>query len=201
MIDVWPRNELNLVPGMLYEHSNLSLSDIQKDVALWQYDKKVQALQMYIGKPNTAHQMPGQALETAHYSFDIMYDYGTFRDLQHTHTVDNLSWQQLTPRYGYEIPGLIEEAGLTDEFEACFDASLALHSRIQAAGFMVEAQYATLHGHRIRWTMTYSARQAYSLHALRINPQTPLCLLKLLTHMQEKIAEVHPLLADTVVTS
>ena len=60
--------------------------------------------------------------------------------------VDDLEWQYITPRYGYEIPQLIEDAGLSEAFEACFDISLELFSYLQSAGYHNEAQYAALHG-------------------------------------------------------
>jgi len=112
--------------------------------------------------------------------------------------VDDLNWQQLTPRYGYELPQLIEEAGLTDQFEACFDISLKLYSVLQKAGYAPEAQYATLLGHRMRWKITYNAREAFHLHELRTSPQGHPGYRKLVMEMHEKLAEVHPLMADAM---
>jgi dTMP kinase len=195
LVDVWPRNELNLVADMLYEHSNLPLADIQKEVAPWPYDKKVNVMQTYFGERLNRRHRPGRALEKAHYSFDVVCDYGIFRDLQRHRMVDDLNWQLLTPRYGYEVPTLVEEAGLTDQFEACFDASLKLYSQIQAAGYTVEAQYATLLGHRMRWKIMYNAREAFHFHELRTSPQGHPGYRKLVLQMHEKVAEVHPILA------
>ena len=109
--------------------------------------------------------------------------------------VDDLTWQQLTPRYGYEIPQLIEEAGLSDQFESCFDISLKLYSILQQTGHALDAQYATLLGHRMRWKITYNAREAFHLHELRTSPQGHPGYRKLIMQMHEKLAEVHPLLA------
>jgi thymidylate synthase ThyX len=112
--------------------------------------------------------------------------------------VDDLAWQQLTPRYGYEVPQLVEDAGLADQFEACFDLSLQLHSLLEQAGFHAEAQYATLFGHRMRWKVTYNAREAFHLHELRTSPQGHPGYRKLVQHMHEKLSEVHPLLAESM---
>ena len=97
-----------------------------------------------------------------------MCDYGIFRDLQRHRIVDDLEWQLLTPRYGYEIPHLIEDADLTEDFERCFDLSLGLYSHLQEAGYVIEAQYATLLGHRMRWKVTLNAREAF--HLLELGP-------------------------------
>ncbi len=193
---VWPRNEVDLVPDMLYEHSNLSLDEIKDSVSKWSYDKKASVLLAYIGERLNRRHKPGRALEKAHYSWDLVCDYGIFRDLQRHRMVDDLEWQELTPRYGYEIPELIEEAGLAELYEKCFDMSLALHSKLQAAGYGVEAQYATLLGHKMRWKMTFNAREAYHFVELRTSPQGHPGYRKLTQQMYEKLAEVHPLLAQ-----
>jgi thymidylate synthase ThyX len=139
---------------------------------------------------------PGRALEKAHYSWDLVCDYGIFRDLQRHRMVDDMEWQILTPRYGYEIPELVEEAGLTEEFERCFDISLELHSALQAAGYDTDAQYATLLGHKMRWKFTFNAREAFHFLELRTSPQGHPGYRKLSQQMYEKLAEVHPLTAE-----
>lgn len=198
LTDVWPRNEFDLIPDMLYEHSSLPLGEIRNQVATWSYNQKADVMEAYIGERLNRRHRPGRALEKAHYSWDLLCDYGSFRDLQRHRMVDDLAWQQLTPRYGYEIPEVVEEAGLSDKFEACFDLSLSLYSTLQAAGFALEAQYATLLGHRMRWKVTYNAREAFHLHELRTSPQGHPGYRKLVQQMHAKLAEVHPFLAESM---
>lgn len=198
LVDFWPKNELLLTADMLYEHSNLSLEQLQAEVNDWSYDKKSEVFKAYMGERLNRRHRPGRAIEKAHYSWDIVCDYGIFRDLQRHRMVDDLNWQQLTPRYGYEIPQLIEDAGLTDQFEACFDISLKLYSVLQQAGYALEAQYATLLGHRMRWKITYNAREAFHFHELRTSPQGHPGYRKLVMEMHEKLSEVHPLMGDAM---
>jgi len=198
LADFWPRNELLLVPDMLYEHSNLPLEQLQAAVNGWSYDQKAEVLRAYVGDRLNRRHRPGRALEKAHYSWDLVCDYGIFRDLQRHRMVDDLNWQLLTPRYGYEVPDLVEEAGLTEQFEACFDISLKLYSLLQKEGYSLESQYATLLGHKMRWKITYNAREAFHLHELRTSPQGHPGYRKLVLQMHEKLAEVHPLLADSM---
>jgi dTMP kinase len=196
LVDFWPKNELLLVPDMLYEHSNLSLEELQAAIGDWPYEQKLAVFKAYFGERLNRRHRPGRALEKAHYSWDLVCDYGIFRDLQRHRMVDDMNWQLLTPRYGYEIPKLVEEAGLSDEFESCFDISLKLHSLLHKAGYPLEAQYATLLGHKMRWKVTYNAREAFHLHELRTTPQGHPGYRKLVLQMHEKLAEVHPLLAE-----
>ncbi len=199
LTDYWPRNEFDLVADMLYEHSNLSLDQIREAVGGWSYDEKMEVMKTYMGERLNRRHRPGRALEKAHYSWDITCDYGIFRDLQRHRMVDDLAWQQLTPRYGYDIPELVEEAGLTDLFERAFDLSLELHSRLQEAGYSLEAQYATLLGHKMRWKVTYNAREAFHLHELRTAPQGHPGYRKLVKQMHDKLSEVHPMLAESMI--
>jgi dTMP kinase len=196
LVDFWPKNELLLVPDMLYEHSNLSLEELQAAVNAWPYDRKLEVFKAYFGERLNRRHRPGRALEKAHYSWDLVCDYGIFRDLQRHRMVDDMNWQLLTPRYGYEVPKLVEEAGLTEQFETCFEISLKLYSLLQKAGHPLEAQYATLLGHKMRWKVTYNAREAFHLHELRTTPQGHPGYRKLVLQMHEKLAEVHPLLAE-----
>ena len=198
LVDFWPKNELLLVPDMLYEHSNLSLEQLQSSVNGWPYDQKMEVFKAYVGERLNRRHRPGRALEKAHYSWDLVCDYGIFRDLQRHRMVDDMNWQLLTPRYGYEVPKLVDEAGLVDQFETCFDISLKLYGLLQKAGYPLEAQYATLLGHKMRWKVTYNAREAFHLHELRTTPQGHPGYRKLVLQMHEKLAEVHPIIAESM---
>jgi thymidylate kinase/thymidylate synthase ThyX len=198
LVSFWPRNELDLIPDMLYEYSNLSLKEIEKEFNSWPMSRKEKVFKAYMGERLNRRHRPGRALEKAHYNWDLICDYGIFRDLQRHRMVDDLEWQALTPRYGYDIPKLVEEAGLVEQFEKCFDLSLELYAELQTAGYGLEAQYATLLGHKMRWKVTYNAREAFHLHELRTSPQGHPGYRKLVLEMHEKLAEVHPLLAEAM---
>lgn len=199
LTSVWPRNELDLVPDMLYEHSSLPLEALRNEVATWPIDRRMEVFTTYMGERLNRRHRPGRALEKAHYSWDLVCDYGIFRDLQRHRMVDDMNWQQLTPRYGYDIPKLVEDAGMTDLFEECFDLSLQLNSVLQASGYGLEAQYATLLGHKMRWKVTYNAREAFHLHELRTSPQGHPGYRKLVQQMHDKLADVHPMLAAAMI--
>ena len=121
LVDLSHRNELDLVPYMLYDQTQLSLKELIKETSNWNYDQKVKVFEAYMGERLNRRHKPGRAMEHIEYHFDLVCDYGIFRDLQRHRMVEGLEWQHLSPRYGYEIPKLVEEAGLVDAYEACFD--------------------------------------------------------------------------------
>lgn len=198
LVSVWPRNEFDLLADMLYPQSNLPLSVIRSTVDGWRYDRKAEVFEAYVGNRTNLTLRPGRALEKAHYSWDLLSDFDTFRDLQRHRVVDDLEWQELTPRYGYEVPTVVEDADLTDQFEACFELSLRLHSLIQEAAHPTDAQYATLLGHRVRWTVTYNAREAFHLHEMRTSPHNRKAVRELVQAMHEKLQQVHPMLGEAM---
>jgi thymidylate synthase ThyX len=198
LTDIWPRNELDLVADMLYEHSDQSLEAIRAEVAGWNYDKKLTVFEAYMGERLNRRHKPGRALEKAHYSWDLVCDYGIFRDLQRHRMVDDMEWQLLTPRFGFEVPQLVEEAGLTEEYESCFAMSLELYSVLQANGYDIQAQYATLLGHKMRWKVTMNARETFHFNELRTSPQGHPGYRKLVLQMHDVLAQKHPLLCEAM---
>jgi dTMP kinase len=187
------RNELDVVPYILYEASELSLDELQKEVADWSYDKKLEVFNAYIGERLNRRHKPGRAFEHIEYNWDIMCDYGIFRDLQRHRMVEGLQWQKLTPRYGYETPKLIEDANLTEAYDQAFELSQHLFSRLQALGLYDQAQYATLMGHRMRWKISFNAREAFHFMELRTAPQGHPAYRALVKTMHEQLSEIHPL--------
>jgi len=85
-----------------------------------------------------------------------------------------------------------------DLFEDCFVLSLSLYSEMLADGKETEAQYATLMGHRMRWKITYNAREAMHFHELRTAPQGHPEYRRIVKIMHDELAKVHPILAESM---
>ncbi|HPD98807.1 dTMP kinase [Candidatus Saccharibacteria bacterium] len=194
----YPKNELDVVPHMVYEHTTMSEQEANAAIADLPYKHKVKLFSSYIGERLNRRHKPGRALERITYSWDIVCDYGIFRDLQRHRMVSDLAWQPLTPRYGYDIPELIEKAGMTETYLDSFDTSLELHSNLVAAKKITESQYATLFGHKMRWKATMNAREAMHFIELRTSPQGHPGYRKLAKIMYDKIAEVHPMVSEAM---
>ncbi len=192
LVDVSIKDELDLVPGMLFEASELSEEELQREVATWPIERKEEAFNLYIGSRMNRRHKPGRALEEMHYKWEIVADYGTFRDLQRHRIVDAWEWQNLTTKYGYDIPELITEAGFEKQFRECFSISEKLWGAMIAAGFEEEAQYATLFGHKLRYRFIINAREAFHLLELRTSPQGHPGYRKICQEMHRLLSEIHP---------
>jgi len=110
------------------------------------------------------------ALESTTYTFEVVCDYGAYRDLQR-HRLLTLLAQPLGTDLGYEVPPEVAGAGLGDRYAAVQESSAALARAIRAHGLPHHAPYAVTLGHRIRFVMTMNAREAMHLIELRSQPQ------------------------------
>jgi len=196
LTDVWPRSEFDLLPDMLYSVTNMPLRAIVELTGTWPYERRERTFTAYLGERLCRRDLPGRALEKARYSWDMLTSFMVFRDLQRQNVADNLEWQLLTPRHGFDIPPLIEKAGLTDEYEDCFDTSLQIHSMLHGAGYPLEAQYATLAGHKMRWMFTHTARQAIRFMEQHTSQRTAPETRHVVEEMHERLGEVHPYIAE-----
>ncbi len=195
---VWPRNELDLVADILYPESSTPLEELRASVQHWPYNRKLAVLEAYLNERQNAQQIPDDIMASARYSWDLLSTFDTMQTLLQTGLLQGARWQALSPRHGFHVPPLVEQAGLSDQFEACFDRSMALYSALQQAGFPLEAQYATLLGHQQRWRVTYDGTLAFQLHEYYADPGTHQGAHELLHAMHQRLAEAHPLIADAM---
>ena len=126
-------------------------------------------LAAYVGERTNRRHKPGRAFERTGYRFDVLADYGAFRDLQR-HRMLTIEWQALTPKHGYEVPDSVEEAGERDAFVQAMERSAALHGAM-AFRFPEQASYAVSLAYRLRFVMQMNAREAMHLIELRTTPQ------------------------------
>ncbi len=194
----FPGDELDLVPGMLFENSELSEAEIKAAVAKMSTAQKEEVFMGYMGDRKNRRHKPGRALEEAHYKWELVADYGTFRDLQRHRMVDDWEWQNLTTKYGYDVPALVAEAGFEKQFRECFAVAEELFAQMHAAGFAEEAQYATLLGHKLRYHFMINARQAFHLLELRTSPQGHPGYRKICQEMHRQLSSVHPRLGKAM---
>ena len=86
-----------------------------------------------VGARSNRRHRPGRGFEALRYRFEIVSDYGAFRDLQR-HRMLTVQWQPLTPDLGAEIPEEVVAAGCGDEYERALERSRAEYERLREAG-------------------------------------------------------------------
>ena len=167
--DFDPDAEDKLVAAMLYPYSDLPDDQILARVRAMGVDDKLAVARAYAGQRSNRRQRPGRALERSGYRFDVLSDYGAFRDLQR-HRMLTIEWQALTPEHGFVRPEAVDEAGRQDAFDEAMERSAELHAAL-AGPFPAQAGYAVALAYRVRYAMQLNARAAMHMLELRTGPQ------------------------------
>jgi len=169
LVDFDPDAEIHMVTAMLYPHTHLPERQVEVAVRAMSAEERLQVVKAYVGERSNRRHRPGRALERIDYRFDVLADYGAFRDLQR-HRMLTVEWQPLSPRHGYTRPDAVELAGAADTFDRAMDRSAELYDLL-APQFPAEASYAVCLAYKVRFTMQMNAREAMHLLELRSGPQ------------------------------
>jgi hypothetical protein len=151
-------------------------------------DQRRDLLEAYVGPRTNRRHRPGRAFERTDYRFEVVTDYGAFRDLQR-HRILTVEWQPLGTSLGYDVPALVEEANEAAAYAEAMERSAALYDAL-AEQFEAEAAYAVALGYKVRYVMQMNAREAMHLIELRSGPQGHPSYRQVAQEMHTAIAEV-----------
>ena len=189
LTDFDPDGELKVVAAALYSVSALPDDQLVDAARTLSADDRTALLRAYVGHRTNRRHKPGRAFERTSYRFDVLADYGAFRDLQR-HRLLTLEWQPLSTRHGYTEPAAIEDAGALDDWRAVMDRSADLYAQLQAHNFSDIAPYAVVMAYRVRFYMDMNAREAMHIIELRTAPQGHPSYRRVCQLMHRAIADV-----------
>jgi thymidylate synthase ThyX len=191
--------ETRVVAAALYAVSHLPDDQLMELAQGLSPDERAAVLRAYIGDRANRRHKPGRAFERTRYRFDVLADYGAFRDLQR-HRLLTLEWQPLSTAHGYTEPAAIEEAGALADWREVMDRSAALHAAIASRGLQDAAAYAVVMAYRVRFYMDMNAREAMHVIELRTAPQGHPSYRRICQLMHKAIADVagHRAIADAM---
>jgi thymidylate synthase ThyX len=170
LTDFDPDGELKVVAAALFATSQLPEDQILARVRQMSSDERLTVLSAYVGQRENRRHKPGRAFERTEYRFEILTDYGAFRDLQR-HRLLTLEWQTLSCDLGYSTPDVIHEAGAFDQWRATMETAADMHAALRDSLGAEVAQYAVPLAYRIRFYMQLNAREAMHVLELRTSPQ------------------------------
>jgi hypothetical protein len=188
LTDFDPDGEVKVVAAALYAASGRPDRELQAIARALTVEQRADVLRAYVGTRKNRRHRPGRAFERTAYRFDVLGDYGAFRDLQR-HRLLTLEWQRLGPRHGWVMPEAVAEAGGADAWRRVMDASAELHDAIEAAGLPEVASYAVAMAYRVRFYMDMNAREAMHVIELRTTPQGHPSYRRICQAMHRLIAE------------
>jgi hypothetical protein len=170
LVDWDPDGELKVVAAMLYPYSDLPEHTVMARVARMTVDERLDVMRAYAGERSNRRHRPGRALERTGYRFDVLSDYGAFRDLQR-HRMLTIEWQDLSPAHGYTMPAAVADAGGGEEFHSAMMRSASLYEALAEQFPVSQASYAVSLAYRVRYVMQLNAREAMHVLELRTGPE------------------------------
>jgi len=164
-----PDGEDKVLAAICYPQTHLPEEQILARVRRLPADDRVALMNAYVGDRTNRRHKPGRAFERTGYRFDVLGDYGAFRDLQR-HRMLTIEWQALTPHHGFDVPEAVCESGLRAQYEESMERSRDLYHLLREQ-FPEQAAYAVSLGYKLRYVMQMNAREAMHLCELRSSPQ------------------------------
>jgi dTMP kinase len=187
LLEALPRQEFDLLAESIYPYSNLSLEEITDEVSSWSYSQKYESLKQAAADPLLL-------LGKVHYKFDLISDQIVLSEINNVAVINNLQAQTPSPRNGYEVPAALDDAGVEELYQDCFDESLKLFSLLQQAGHDDLTIYATLLGHKLRWQLSVNAQNMRAILAHKSNEGYT----KLTDAIRQAVGEAHPLVWEVL---
>ena len=187
-------DEDDLLAALLFEAAACPEDEARAAVRALPPDERAGMLAELVGERRNRRHRPGRGFETLRYRFEVVSDYGAFRDLQR-HRILTIQWQALTPDLGAGVPEELDSAGVGDAYRAGLERSRAEYERIAAAGQPELAPYALCLGYRIRYVLDMNAREAMHLIELRSGREGHPAYRAVAHALHAEIARVHPAVA------
>jgi thymidylate synthase ThyX len=166
LVDHDPDAETKIAAAALYSVTDLPDDQLLSHVAALPEADRRRLVQAYVGDRGNRRHKPGRGMERSTYRFDVLCDYGIFRDLQR-HRMLTLEWQRLGTAHGYVTPEAIADIDATSIWDDAMAGAADLHSEISDRVGTEVAQYAVPLAFRIRFFMQMNAREAFHLIELR----------------------------------
>jgi thymidylate synthase ThyX len=190
--------EDDLLAALLFEESQASEEAISDAVGTLDDDERGELLSDLVGRRSNRRHRPGRGFESLRYRFEIVADYGAFRDLQR-HRMLTAQWQPLSPDLGAGVPEQVDLAGCGEDYRRALEISAAEYRRLQDDGLASAAPYALCLGYRIRFILDLNAREAMQLIELRSGREGHPSYRAVAHEMHAQIASVHPAVAAAMV--
>lgn len=184
--------ETQLVAAILFGYGQQAWSEILARAQSLSWSEKEQVIDTYL-RHRSPHDQPLRALEHVSYTFELLVDYGAYRDIQR-HRMATQTRQPLSPDYGYSMPDEWQQYGFAEVFKDCMRR--AAHAYQQLASEHPDlAQYVLPLAYRCRVLITWNLREMYHFVQLRSAKQGHTSYRRIAQDVYHTLARVHPLLA------
>ncbi len=187
-------DETRLLRALLEESASVSEAEVADAVDRLGADERMRLIASLVGERENRRHRPGRGFEALRYRFEIVSDYGAFRDLQR-HRMLTAQWQELTPLLGADVPEEVGLAGCGAAYNEALEVSAGAWRALRDSGRELEAQYAVCLAFRLRYVLDMNAREAMQLIELRSGAEGHPGYRAVAQEMHRLIGQVHPAVA------
>jgi len=198
-----PDAEARLAAAVLYEAAEHPYEAVWEAVRTWPADRVRRVIAEYLerrrryGSEDHGYTDPPlRALEHLPFTFDILVDYGAYRDIQR-HRMATQATQRLGCRHGYDTPELLARCGYEAAFAERMEAAAAAWERL-AGERPEEAQYVVPLAFRKRVLFTWNLRALHHFVGLRSARQGHVSYRRIAWGVLDELARVEPFLAEFI---
>jgi thymidylate synthase ThyX len=151
--------------ALLFQGTNSSLYELQEFCKHLPEDELARILEAAsYCRENRRHKSP-RGLEHANFTFEILADFGVYRDL-HRHRILTQERQQLTCNFGYYVPPEILGTEMEKDYVEAMDAAKKAYDII-ASELPEEAQYVVPMAYNVHWYFQVNLRSLQWICELR----------------------------------
>lgn len=196
-----PAPEVDLAAALLYEHSGLDWAEVRRSAEAMAPEARAALLRRALASPECGgirgrHDQPPRALEHLTYTFELLLDFGAYRDIQR-HRMVTQTRQRLSPDWGYNIPPELREFGHDDAFGLCMQRAAEAYADL-ATEHPEEAQYVLPMAYRVRMLFTWNLRELHHFISLRSGKQGHASYRKVAQAVWRAVNAHNPLIAEFI---
>ncbi len=190
--------EDKILCSIIYKNTSLPYTEIKSKIKNIKEDEKNEILKKAF-EGLDKFDVPIRETEMTDYTFDMLVDYGAFRDIQR-HRICTQINPDFDISFGYSLPKDVTEAGFESEFIKCMEKAKSAFLQLKQK-FPKEAQYIIPLAFRKRVLIKMNFREAFHFIRLRTAPQGHTSYRKIAQKMFDLINEVHPTLGKNLVVN
>jgi len=180
-----------IVAAIIFEKSNLDYRSIYEKVKKMSLKKKEEIFKAYVFGRENRHHKVGRALENVYFTFEVMADFGVYKDLMR-HRILTRHRQLFTNEFSYAVPKEIDFLGFGKIYRKAADFAVEAYLKIKEK-YPFEAQYLVLHGAYNRFYMKMNLREVVHLCELRSSPQGHPSYRKIAQEMAKAVIKKYPI--------
>ncbi|MCE9617099.1 MAG: FAD-dependent thymidylate synthase [Nitrosarchaeum sp.] len=180
-----------IITSIIYEQSpSTSYNIIMQQVKKLSDEKKRKIISAFTNLRKNRRHRPSRAFESVYYTFDLLNNFGMFRDF-HRHRALTLERQLLTTDHGYNIPNEIKILGIEKDYRECMEKTKQTFDKIRKK-HPEQGQYVVNFAYNYPYFMKFNLREACHLIELRTVPQGHIDYRRVAQQMFKEINRVHP---------